>query len=193
MPTYDQALAQLKRQCASNQPPILGDADWAALLEAARRPDPFGWYPDNLAVWRATTGYALNDPATPTTRNGHFYVVTTAGTSGATQPAWPLTTGATVADGSVVWTEAGLAHWSVTYDLDTATVAGWELKAGQTAGYYQISDVGQTLARQQIHDHCLAMAKQYRRRVTASIPITGRDYRPSVYPNQDREWGWWYP
>jgi hypothetical protein len=58
--------------------------------------------------WKSSTAYKLGEVVTPnngTTGNGHTYVCTTAGTSGASQPAFPTGAGATVTDGSVVWTE----------------------------------------------------------------------------------------
>lgn len=56
------------------------------------------------AVWAATTAYALGDAVRPATRNGFNYECTTAGTSDASEPAWPTTPGATVNDGTIVWT-----------------------------------------------------------------------------------------
>jgi hypothetical protein len=61
---------------------------------------PFG------ATWAASAAVALGQPAIPVTANGHLYQCTTAGTTGATQPAWP-TSGGTVTDGTVVWTDLG--------------------------------------------------------------------------------------
>lgn len=55
-------------------------------------------------LWQPNTAYALNEKVIPTDgkRNGKFYTVSTAGTSGATEPTWP---GAgTVASGSAVFT-----------------------------------------------------------------------------------------
>lgn len=58
--------------------------------------------------WDASTAYALGDIIQPSgaDANGNFiYEVTTAGTSGTSEPTWPVTpVGATVADGTVVWT-----------------------------------------------------------------------------------------
>lgn len=58
-------------------------------------------------VWVASTAYTLNDAIYPVTRNGHYYLVTTAGTTGDTQPTWPTTSGGTVTNGTVTFTEAG--------------------------------------------------------------------------------------
>jgi hypothetical protein len=59
----------------------------------------------NIAVWQASTTYALNATRRPTvvTSNGLRYRVTVAGTSGATQPIWPTTVGNTIVDGTVTW------------------------------------------------------------------------------------------
>jgi hypothetical protein len=56
--------------------------------------------------WAATTAYSLNDERRPTqtNRNGFRYRVTTAGTSGSSEPVWPDILTGTVTDGSVVWT-----------------------------------------------------------------------------------------
>jgi hypothetical protein len=57
-----------------------------------------------LTAWAATTAYSLGDIRRPAIDNGLRYEVTTAGTSGGSEPTWPTTVNATVADGSVVWT-----------------------------------------------------------------------------------------
>ena len=57
-------------------------------------------------VWSASKAYVLGDIVRPSSYNGHYYRCTTAGTRGATQPAWPTTSGGIVVDGSVTWTEA---------------------------------------------------------------------------------------
>lgn len=62
------------------------------------------------SYWQATHAYAsgaIRKP-TPPNRNGFRYQITTAGTSGATEPAWPQAVSATVTDGSAVWTCEGL-------------------------------------------------------------------------------------
>lgn len=59
------------------------------------------------SLWKASIAYALNAIAIPSEYNGHYYKCTVAGTSGATEPAWPTTSGGTVVDGTVTWQEAG--------------------------------------------------------------------------------------
>jgi len=64
------------------------------------------------AVWVGTTAYTateagdrlVGDRVSPTAHTGFIFACTTAGTSAASEPAWPTTVGDTVADGTVVWT-----------------------------------------------------------------------------------------
>jgi prepilin-type N-terminal cleavage/methylation domain-containing protein len=51
-------------------------------------------------IWVKQTSYAAGDIVIPTNPKGHFYRCITAGTSGATEPAWPLTGSATISDGA---------------------------------------------------------------------------------------------
>lgn len=57
--------------------------------------------------WAASTGYGMGALVVPATANGHVYVCTGAGTSGASAPSWPTGSGASVTDNTVTWTEAG--------------------------------------------------------------------------------------
>lgn len=62
---------------------------------------------DVYSVWPASTAVILSDIYLPSTPNGHKYQVSTAGTTGASEPTWPLTAGGTVASGTAVFTEIG--------------------------------------------------------------------------------------
>lgn len=62
---------------------------------------------DVFSAWQGSSAVLLNDIYLPTTANGHRYKVTTAGTTGTTEPSWPTGAGATVASGSAVFTEDG--------------------------------------------------------------------------------------
>ncbi|WP_221029056.1 DUF7594 domain-containing protein [Actomonas aquatica] len=58
-------------------------------------------------AWEPNTAYADRThrmPTNPPATDRYRYRVTTAGTSGSTEPTWPTTVGATVSDGTVVWT-----------------------------------------------------------------------------------------
>lgn len=54
--------------------------------------------------WASSTALSLGAYRCPTSPNGYAYVVTSAGTSGTTEPTWPTSVGNTVTDGTVVWT-----------------------------------------------------------------------------------------
>lgn len=68
--------------------------------------------------WVALTVKNLGDHVKPTITEavGHFYEVTTGGTTGAAEPTWPTGFNATVVDGTVTWTEVGqsigVKNWS---------------------------------------------------------------------------------
>lgn len=62
---------------------------------------------DVFPVWPASTAVILNDVYLPTTPNGHKYRVSTAGTTGSSEPTWPTSAGGTVASGTAVFTEIG--------------------------------------------------------------------------------------
>lgn len=67
--------------------------------------------PSGTTIWAASTAYALNAIVVPTTANGFYYVCTTAGTSGTTQPTWATTNSSTTTDNTVVWTAHQIAVW----------------------------------------------------------------------------------
>ncbi len=84
------------------------------------------------STWKKNTAYVLGNYVEPITNNGHSYICTTAGTSGATEPAFPTGVGATVNDGSVVWTEQTI--------VPTNYPALSALTGTLAANYYQARD-----------------------------------------------------
>lgn len=78
-----------------------------------------------VAAWVATTAQALGSFRRPTVANGFRYECTTAGNTGATQPAWPTTNGATVVDGTVTWTCRN-------YNSTAAAEPAWPTVSGNT-------------------------------------------------------------
>lgn len=100
-------------------------------------------------VYADTTVLALNALVHPTVSNGHYYKVTTAGTTGASEPTWP-TNGSTVTSGTVVFTDMGVSTKTlgVDYTVDakngtlifpatgSTTAEGEELSVGYTYAAY---------------------------------------------------------
>ena len=78
---------------------------------------------DILPLWEASTAQTLGYSAEPTVQNDRRYVVTTAGTSGASEPTWPVGIGSTVLDGSITWTCVSRTHEPTELKLAT-TLAG---------------------------------------------------------------------
>jgi len=81
-----------------------------------------------LPIWAGTTAYVAGNLVLDS--NGNTQRCTTAGTSGASAPAWPTALGGTVTDGSVVWTLAAIGKAAIT----SATAAPtWATVLGGTA------------------------------------------------------------
>jgi hypothetical protein len=164
------ATTRLQSMTAWDSEPALTSDQITALVAFARRADDtFRWVDDD-ASWAASTAYALADRRAPLTRNGHVYQVSTAGTSGSSEPTWPTSAGATVVDGTVTWTEAG-GSWAPTYDLNAAAAEGWRWKAAKVAGEFDFGTDQQTFDRTGKHDQCMAMALHYQKRVSGSIRV----------------------
>jgi hypothetical protein len=72
--------------------------------------------------WQASTAYALG--AQLPDSNGNLQTVTTAGTSGATAPAWNVTAGGTTADSGVTWTCGAAVGMVTTINVPTGLPSG---------------------------------------------------------------------
>lgn len=164
------ATTRLQAMTAWDSEPTLTSGQVTTLVATARRADSSRrWYADDTS-WAATTAYTLATRRAPLTRNGHLYEVSTAGTSGASEPAWPTTSAGTVIDGTVHWTEVG-GSWTPTYDLNAAAAEGWRWKAAKVAGEFDFNTDQQDFSRSQKHAACLAMAEHYQKRVSGSIKV----------------------
>lgn len=109
----------------------LGSNAISTKLNAASSPgvDPLTITPTYiLPQWQASHVYTLETSVIPLTINGYRYVVTTAGTSGSSEPVWGVTLNGTTSDGSVVWkliaVQSSTDEIKLAFDqadLDTAT------------------------------------------------------------------------
>jgi len=82
---------------------------------------PAYFCPNATAAWKATHAYAVGNRVLDP--NGNAEKVTTAGTSGATQPTWATTVGATTTDGSVTWTNDGLPYGGDDFNIPQVNVS----------------------------------------------------------------------
>ncbi len=91
---------------------------------------------DVYSSWQGSSVVLLNDVYLPTTLNGHKYKVTTAGTTGTSEPSWPTTAGAIVASGTTVFTEFGstvLAQAGLTRSNVKKDTFKWPLGSRQSS------------------------------------------------------------
>ena len=173
--TRDEARALLVAMIQADADPALDTDDVDRLVDRARRVDPAGNRPANVATaasWAAAHSYVAGDVITDGER---WWRCDVAGTSGTIEPAWPdlggyPVTGVTVLDDDVVWVDNGGA-WAETWDLRAAAHDGWLLKAAKCAGRVDFTDEGAQFRRSQIHAMCLEMADRYRRRGAGSVTI----------------------
>lgn len=124
-------------------------------------------------VWEATTDYVLGDTVNPTSgkENGFKYVCTVAGTSGASEPAWPTTEGATKTDGTVTWT----------------CYAGHHIGSGSSGGTLSFTNLDKLidLIRGGKPD-MLLMSRRSRRKLQNLIRVSGTvlETRPGMFMEQ---------
>lgn len=118
------------------------NAQWTDLTASAQRKTLSGAVSFPATAARSTA-VALGVTRRPAARNGRWYEVTTAGTTGAGEPTWCTTTGCTVADGTAVWTDRGangilvvIGVSSVAADTGSSRIGGMQLVTGSQPGDY---------------------------------------------------------
>lgn len=152
--------------------PTLSTEEVDDLLLQSLRTDANGYTP--YSIWAASTIYTANTYRVPVVNNGHQYIVTTAGTSGSTEPTWPTDSGGTVTDGTVVWTERGQYLYTSTWDLRAAASEGWRWKAAKVVSEYNVATGGGTsFQRSQKYEHCMAMAREFSRGGIGVVQLQG--------------------
>lgn len=163
--------ARLSDLVAATVFPVLSSAQIDRLLRAARRTDDYGWRSSWDEEWAPATVYALNHVIVPITRNGHVYIVTVAGTSGAVEPTWPVTVQGTVALNGVTYQEVTsfLSVWYGSWDLFRAAAEGWRIKAGMVSNRHAFGSNGGNYNPEQLFEHCNKMAEYYAAKTIGSI------------------------
>lgn len=86
-----------------------------------------------ILAWVATTGYSIGDVVQPTTSNGLYYVATTNGTTGGSEPTFPLVEEQSVVDGTVTWVAKKLPAGNA---LFTGYGRAWATDATNTVLHY---------------------------------------------------------
>lgn len=141
----------LHRTSADDPVLLLVEIDHADLVTPIRVVNDVDIYPYGSAyAWQAATVVALNAPGYPAVDssgmagyNGFYYVATTGGTTGATEPAWTTTIGATVNDGTVVWTCTGYAFMACGYRYTLPD----DMEQGNARARIAIDNVGRELVQ----------------------------------------------
>lgn len=151
---YTQALEQVKLFAEVDTEPKLSVDELQTIISREQR----------ASVWTANKAYSVGDTILPTVGNGHRYVCTQAGTSGATEPIWSRAMGAIAADGTsdpqLRWREDGPAFKNV-YNVRSAIQQAWMLKAGKVSDLYRTGANQSSAAQSEVFDHCLDMAKRW--------------------------------
>lgn len=157
---------------------------------------------DVFPAWRASTAVILNDVYLPSVLNGHKYQVTTAGTTGSSEPTWPTGAGATVASGSVVFTEigstvlqqAGLARANIIKDTYKWPLGGRQSSVNQIEIPFRDAknDFALTTTRINDPDHQAQVKKVYPLKIDGSaIDNPHQAFRiGNFYLSKNREGDW---
>ena len=87
-----------------------------------------------VAAWAQNTAYSLGQIRRPSLIpvDGLFFKVTTAGTSGGTEPVWTRTIGETTADGTVVWTAISSVYEDLSVLAPNAIIELFEMQLDST-------------------------------------------------------------
>ncbi len=94
---------------------------------------------NGASPWAALTAYLSDTLISPIVRNGYEYKVSSAGTTGASEPTWPTSIGATVVNGSVTFTN--IRKWSGGPYSGASVHLGMYVEEGQTAAFNDQSGV----------------------------------------------------
>jgi len=140
------ALAELSEYVPIAVAPVLTSGELEAVLDRNKQ----------ASYWAATTAFTLGAFIQPTTKNGHRYKCTQAGTTGSTEPTFPLGTGSLITIGTAKFIEDGVEFANV-YNVQRAAEQGWRLKAAKASQFISTGDINFA----PIFERCNQMAQSY--------------------------------
>lgn len=184
--TLAEAKSRIETVILSTTEPVISSTEVDILLASAKRCDSEGNPPDNYFPWKPSTAYVVGDKVVPNPRNGFYYTVTVAGTSGSTQPTFPTVVGNTVVDGTVTWTNTATAPWKPTFNLPFAYALGFQMKAAKVATAVDVASADQRLKRSDMFTNFMKMSDEWRKRAGESIQLVSST-RPSGNINANSE------
>lgn len=172
MLTLDDARLKVTDLCPQTLDPALTDNEIDAALTRTAI----------ATTWTATTAYAFGQRIVPTAPMGRVYIVTHAGTTGATEPTWlivpvyvagrnplggwgfasvdPLSPSLFgLADGTVAWCDYGPFVGEI-YDINAAAAEAWRTKARKCADRVDNSIQGAGRANESLtYERCMDQAR----------------------------------
>ena len=145
-----------------------------------------------LPVWQASHTYTLGQIVRPATAfqvdNRCVYVITTAGTSGGSEPTWNTNVNATTADNGMVWTNitgVGSYGWSAPAGSMSTLNAGYDVQLRISGGdtVYIDSNSNETSCPQNTcsrNANANTPVKVYSVNASGSVPPVAADYLPGA-------------
>lgn len=161
----------IKALICADKEPLLSEDQIDVLVRQSFRRDANNNAPELAFERVGSKEYKTGTRMVPMNRNGHVYICITSGVTASSEPSFSGESEEVVTDGSCVWMETGTTAWEPTYNQFASISLGWELKAAECAGIYQFSSDGQSFNRQQVYEHCIEMAKQWRMKKTGAATI----------------------
>lgn len=146
---FTAAFKELKRRAQADAEPVLTYGD-GTTIDPTKDLDAILVNNKRGVRWSTVT-YVYGDVVYPTVRNGHRYMVITAGTA-VTEPTWPTDPESSITSGAE-FQEIGPDSGSV-YDIRGAIREAWELKMERAAELNEGDE-------KTIFDHCQEMANSF--------------------------------
>lgn len=174
---------EIKSLVQSDSEPILQESQIDILVRQSFLKDSSNYVPDLMFERVGSKRYTVGMRMVPMNRNGHSYICVQSGVTSAIEPTFPGETEEVITDGTVVWNESSIIYWTPTYNPFAAIGFGWEMKASMCVADYQFSSDGQTFNRQQVYEHCMKQAAEWRKRTHGTTRVQSALRNSRVIPD----------